>query len=196
MTLPVTGSIVHDLAGIVTNIQAFTGILEASPDHPSRADFLAVVAREARGSVQAVKDLQLVNEIESDRFPRQVAEISLREVLADVIRTTERSDVILPDGDKVVKVGRDVLVTLLVRSLQIIEGPGEGATSPLTYATVEGQTELTLDLARTTYDGEVSRDLTSGRKDLRPLALLCSAAERWGVPSELREDRWLVFSFS
>lgn len=190
----ISGSIVHDLAGMVTNLQAFSGILESSPDHHSRRDFISVLAREARASVQAVKDLQLLAEIGYEGFGSRNEEVflgDLLEAVSEALGLPYQSS----GGTPAVRGNRDLLTSLLIRTSQVAVGIQAAPVLPLEVEPVEGSPRLCLDLSHCVYEGDLEEDLACGRKELRSLALLVAAVEGWGGTSELGPGPVLVLTF-
>jgi hypothetical protein len=189
----VVASTVHDLAGIVTNLQAFSGILEGSPDHPSRAEFAAVLARESRAAVQAVKDLQLAAEISAENFGGRATAVGLTDLIRSAAREAEADPTGDPVSNRELRVSPDIMSLLLSRSLMLARG-GDGRW-PLKVTEGDGEIELLIDLSSTVYEGDVARDFTQGRKELRPATLLAAAAQRWGARAELLDGPTLSLTF-
>jgi hypothetical protein len=194
---PVVAAIIHDLAGMLSNVAAFAGILEARPDHPSRAEFLPVMAKEARTAAEAVKDLQLARSL-SEPWAR--GDLQLVEVTRVLKQAAENLGVpgwldpqIESLGTETLRVTADdgVFSGLLARSLRVAAGDDLSAPSNLSVASDENGAVLTIDLSATSYEGDVAADLPRGRRELRPLALLRAVNDSWGGTSivDVDDDR-------
>jgi hypothetical protein len=181
----VVAAIVHDLAGMLSNVSTFAGILEARPDHPGRGEFIPVLAQEAKAAAQAVKDLQLARAL-SEPWPRgDLAHVDvcsvLREVATDLghpgwfddgLSRVGPSESVVADGG--------VLHGLLERALAVASGGDPNQDSPLDIERSGSAVTLTFDLSRATYEGDVLADIGRGRRELRPFALLKGCVESWG----------------
>ncbi|MEA2460039.1 MAG: hypothetical protein QOH90_216 [Actinomycetota bacterium] len=194
---PVVAAIIHDLAGMLSNVAAFAGILEARPDHPSRAEFLPVMAKEARAAAEAVKDLQLARSL-SEPWPR--GDLQLVEVPRVLKQVAEHMGVpgwLDPQietlgGDALrITVDDGVLSGLLARSLRVAAADDLTAPSNLRVESDENGAVFSIDLSSTSYEGDVAADLPRGRRELRPLALLCAVNDSWGGTSRVdaNDDR-------
>jgi hypothetical protein len=194
--LPVVGAIVHDMAGMLSNVAAFAGIIEQRPDHPSRDEILPVMAREARSAVDALKDLQLARSLEEEWPRADLHMVSIARTLKEVavlqgapewldaqIEMALQSGPILAD--------EGVFVGLLSRCVQVASAGDVSIAAPVEVRLDSGRTQLVLDLTRATYEGDVRADVVRGRRELRPFALLRAVVERWGGSSALldEEDR-------
>jgi hypothetical protein len=182
---PVVGAIVHDLAGMLSNVSAFAGILEKRPDHPGRDEFLPVLAREARAATLALQDLQLARSL-ADEWPRSdLSNVELRSFLLAVGEQLGHPDWLkaqISDLEEDVTVVADpgVLNGLLLRSFEVAAAgdySGDGllaASSAVTHATVR------LDISGCDYEGDIRADVERGRRELRAFALLRLVVEKWG----------------
>lgn len=191
--LPVVAAIVHDLAGMLSNVSTFAGILEGRPDHPSRGEFIPVMAQEAKAAAQAVKDLQLARSL-SDPWPRgdlshvDVCSV-LREVAGDLGRPGWLDGELSAVGPSESVVGDGgVLHGLLERALAVASAGDTTQPPPLRIERAGNALELTLDLSHAAYEGDVLADVGRGRRELRAFALLKGCVESWGGEGSI-EDR-------
>ena len=186
---PVVAAIIHDLAGMLSNVAAFAGILEARPDHPSRAEFLPVMAKEARAAAEAVKDLQLARSL-AEPWPRaDLRRVEVARVLKQAAENLGSPRWLDPQieavGGEGLSVTADdgVLSGLLARSLRVAAAEDLTAPSNLNISSDENGAVFTIDLSATSYEGDVAADLPRGRRELRPLALLRAVNDAWGGTS-------------
>ena len=189
---PVVAAIVHDLAGMLSNVSAFAGILENKPDHPGRAEFLPVLAKEARSAAEAVKDLQLARSL-STPWPRSdLSSVSVRSLLVDVAGRLGRPDWFTGPAERIDDVGvtadEGVLAALLTRAVEFASAGDTTRESPLDLEQANGAVLLKLDLSRTSYDGDVLADVERGRRELRAFALLRGCVESWGGDGTVQES--------
>lgn len=192
--LPVVGAIVHDLAGMLSNVAAFAGILESRPDHPSRAEFLPVMAKEARSATEALKDLQLARSL-SAPWPRsELQRVDLRRVLREAgarrdspawLHATIET---LGGAEVLFWADEGVFIGLLSRALDVASGGMRSEPPPLAAERSPDGPMLVLDLTHTSYEGDVAADVGRGRRELRAFALLRGVVESWGGASELVRD--------
>jgi hypothetical protein len=188
--LPVVGAIVHDMAGMLSNVSAFAGILEQRPDHPSRAEFLPIMAKEARSATEALKDLQLARTL-SDRWPPEhlflvPLERPLRAAAEEVGDRAWLDSVLsdVPEGTSV-RCDEGILIGLLTRSLAVASQGDTGRPAPLTLVARDDEVSITLDVTHAAYDGDIGADIERGRRELRPIALLRGVIEAWGGSSQI-----------
>jgi hypothetical protein len=191
--LAVVGAIIHDMAGMLSNISAFAGILEGRPDHPGRGEFLPVLAREARAAADALKDLQLARSLGEQRSDLEPIDLvgSLREAAGALGDAGWLAPQIGEAGQTVVRGDESVLSPLLVRVLDVTSAGNTTQAAPLEAHLAADDPYLVFDLSRVVYEGDVAADIERGRRELRPIALLRAVVDSWGGRSQIlpREDR-------
>jgi hypothetical protein len=190
----VIAAIVHDMAGMLSNVAAFAEILVGRPDHPSRDEFIPVMAKEARSATEALKDLQLARSLSEPWSARDLQRVELHRVLQEAESRLSRPGYLRavldaaqegPAGTFIADEG--VFVGLLTRALNVASGGGPDQTAPIDVDTTSDAPRVTLNLSETTYEGDVAADVERGRRELRAFALLRGVVGCWGGSSELTD---------
>ena len=186
----VIAAIVHDMAGMLSNVAAFAGILEDRPDHPSRDEFLPVMAREARSATQALQDLQLARSL-SDEWPASdLGPIEVKGFLNAVAEQLGHPGWLatgisgLPEGAAIIA-DAGVLNGLLLRSLEVASRRDYSGSAPLLASVSGPDVNIEFDLSGCEYEGDVRTDVERGRRELRAFALLRCVVEKWGGDSQI-----------
>ncbi len=153
-------AILHEMGAMLTSVHGFADILVRLPEHPDGKRFISMVASEARRSVDALRDLQLVRALIAGDLREHLELVDMGEIARGAgIEGAGRLDDVKVNAD------RSLLAEILTRCAAIAPG----------LARVDGRSSsLVIPLGDVTIE-----ELESWRERLRPVALAMHVFPRW-----------------